>query len=102
MANSNVTATTAALYIDTHWTAELNRAVEFDTVVWPLCDDRSAELKTGNILYMPSLHHLTANTKSAGTAAVPESVTETRQTFTVSTHQVVAQRIEDIAEIQSR
>ena len=100
MANE-ITTTTAALYIDTRWTPELNRAIEFIMVHGQLFEDRSGLLPTGNILYEPSRHNLTANTKAASTDATPEALTETRQTYTVDTHQVVAQDIEDIAEIQS-
>ena len=50
----------------------------------------------------PARHNLTANTKSAGSDATPEAITETEQTFTVSTHQIVAQEIEDFAEVMSK
>lgn len=102
MADSNVTTTTAANYIDEAWTPELNRAIELDIVICALFEDRSSQLKHGNILHLPDSHHLTADTKSAGSALTPQAVTEGEQTFTVSTHQAVAQRIEDIAEVQSK
>jgi hypothetical protein len=56
----------------------------------------------GDIFHLPARHNLTANTKSASTDATPEAITETEQTFTVSTHQIVAQEIEDFAEVMSR
>lgn len=56
----------------------------------------------GDLFHLPSRHHLTANTKSAGSDATPEALTETQQNFTVSTHQIVAQEIEDFAEIMSK
>lgn len=102
MANGPITTTTAAVHIDEAWTPELNRAVELDIVIAALFEDRSAQLRHGNILNMPARHNLTANTKAAGTDLTAEVITETEQTFTVSTHQAIAQTIEDIASIQSR
>lgn len=97
-----ITPTTAALDIDTMWTPELNRAIHFDLVLMNLFDDRSGQLPHGNILYMPSSHTTTAQTKTPGTDVTPEAITETRQTFTVATYQVVAQQLEDISAVQSK
>jgi hypothetical protein len=99
---ANVTVTTAAVQIEEVWSPELNRAVQYDLVIAALFQDRSADLRTGDTLHLPSRHNLTANTKSAGTALTPEAITETEQTFQVTTQKATAQRIEDIAEIQSR
>lgn len=57
---------------------------------------------SGDVFHLPNRHNLTANTKSAGSDATPEAITETEQTFTVSTHQIVAQEIEDFAEVMSK
>ena len=57
---------------------------------------------SGDVYHLPARHNLTANTKSAGTDATPEAITETQQNFTVSTHQIVAQEIEDFAEVMSK
>ncbi|MGH8359322.1 MAG: phage capsid protein [Pseudomonas sp.] len=97
-----ITPTTAALDIDQMWTPELNRAIHFDLVLMNLLDDRSSQLPHGNILYMPTSHTQTAQTKTPGTDVTPEAITETRQTFTVATYQVVAQQLEDISAIQSK
>jgi hypothetical protein len=96
-----ITPTTAALQIDTAWTKELNRAIHLDLVIMQLFEDRSSELPHGNILYMPSSHTQTAQTKTPGTDVTPEAITETRQTFTVATYQIVAQQLEDISAIQA-
>lgn len=85
------------------WSDELNRAVEFDMVIASLFSDWSSRMAGhGDIFHLPARHNLTANTKSAGSDATPEAVTETEQTFTVSTHQIVAQTIEDIAQVLSK
>lgn len=102
MANGNVTATTAAVDIDEAWTPELQRAVELDRVIFDLFADWSGKLPHGDVLHRPDSHHLTANDKSASTDATPETITEGEQTFTVSTHKIVAQEIESFPEVQSK
>ena len=96
----NVTNTTADKYIDEVWSNELNLAIEFDLIIFNLFSDWTKRMAgSGDIFHLPARHHLTANTKSAGSDATPEAITETEQTFTVSTHQIVAQEIEDFAEV---
>lgn len=98
-----VTGTTADKFIDEIWSAELNRAIEFKLVIAGLFSDWTGKMSgSGDIFHLPSRHNLTANTKSAGSDATPEAITETEQTFTVSTHQIVAQEIEDFAEVMSK
>src|SRR3990172_2352318 len=100
---ANVTGTTADKFIDEIWSAELNRAVEFKLVIAALFADWTKRMKSsGDVFHLPARHNLTANTKSAGSDATPEAITETEQTFTVSTHQIVAQEIEDFAEVMSK
>jgi len=100
---ANVTGTTADKFIDEIWSAELNRAVEFKLVIAGLFSDWSGRMTgSGDVFHLPARHNLTANTKSAGSDATPEAITETEQTFTVSTHQIVAQEIEDFAEVMSK
>ena len=100
---ANVTATTADKFIDEHWSPELNRAIELDIVIVGLYADWTDRMRnSGDVFHLPARHNLTANTKSAGSDATPEAITETEQTFTVSTHQIVAQEIEDFAEVMSK
>ena len=100
---ANVTATTAAVFSDEHWSPELNRAIEFEVVISHLFSDWTSRMRgSGDIFHLPNRHNLTANTKTAGVDATPEAITETEQTFTVSTHQIVAQEIEDFAEVMSK
>ena len=100
---AEVNSTTAAVFIDEIWSAELNRAVEFKLVIAALFADWTSRMRgSGDIFHLPARHNLTANTKSAGTDATPEAITETQQNFTVSTHQIVAQEIEDFAEVMSK
>ena len=99
----NVTQTTADVFIDEYWADELNRAVEYKIVITENFSDFTSKMRnSGDLFHRPARHHLTANTKSPGTDATPEALTETQQNFTVSTHQIVAQEIEDIAEIMSK
>ena len=100
---ANVTATTADKFIDEVWSNELNRAIMLDLVIANLFADWTSKMKgSGDVFHLPNRHNLTANTKSAGSDATPEAITETEQTFTVSTHQIVAQEIEDFAEVMSK
>ena len=100
---ANVTATTADIFVDEKWSPELNRAIEFETIIDPLFSDWTSKMSgSGDVFHLPSRHHLTANTKSAGVDATPEAITETQQNFTVSTHQIVIQEIEDFAEVMSK
>ena len=100
---ANVTATTADKFIDDIWSNELNRAVEFKLVIAALFSDWTSKMAGhGDIFRLPARHNLTANTKSASTDATPEAITETEQTFTVSTHQIVAQQIEDFVEVMAK
>lgn len=100
---ANVTATTADKFIDDVWSDELNRAITLDLVIGQMFSDWTSKMEGhGDIFHLPARHNLTANTKSAGAAATAEAITETEQTFTVSTHQICAQTIEDFADIMSR
>src|SRR3990167_6130743 len=100
---ANVTATTAARFIDEWWGDELNIAISFDMVIDPLFADWSDRMRGhGDIFHLVARHNLTANTKTASVDATPEAITETDQDFTVSTHQIVAQEIEDFAEVMSK
>ena len=102
MANE-VTSTTADVFIDEIWSSELNRAIEFKLVIAALFSDWTSRMRgSGDVFHLPARHNLTANTKSAGTDATPEAITETQQNFTVSTHQIVAQDIESFAEVMSK
>src|SRR3990167_6071285 len=100
---ANVTATTAEKFIDDVWAKELNRAIEFKMVIAGLFKDRTEEMRQhGDTFHLVNRHNLTANTKSASADATPEAITETEQTFQPTTHQIVAQEIEDFAEVMSR
>lgn len=95
----NVTATTVDAYINDVYDPELNRSIEFNLVIANQFSDWTKRWGTGDVLHVRARHNLTANTKSAGSEATPEAITETEQTFTTSTHQIVAQEIEDMAQV---
>jgi|SRR3990167_6128322 len=100
---ANVTSATADVFFQEVWGPELNRAVEFETVIFDMFADWTDKAgSSGDVFHLVNRHNLTANTKSAGTDATPEAITETDQDFTVSTHQIVAQEIEDFAEVMSK
>ena len=97
-----VGVTSNALHIDVMWTPELQRAVTMDVVIFDMFADWSSKLPHGNILHRPDSHHLASNPKVESVDATPEAITEGEQTFTVSTHEIVAQQIESIEEVLSR
>lgn len=102
---ANVDINTAARFVAESWGPELNRAIEFDLVIWPLFADWTGKMEAGgggNIFHYVARHNLTANTKATGVDATPEAITEPDQDFTVSTHQIVAQEIEDMARVMSK
>ena len=100
---ANITQTTADVFIQEHWADELNKAVKFLLVIADLFSDWTSKMRGGgDVLHLPSDHNLTANTKTASIDATPEAITETQQNFTVSTHQIVAQTVEDFAEVMSK
>ena len=100
---ANVTGTTADKFIDEYWSSELNRAIKLQIVIADMFADWTKRmLGSGDLFHLPARHNLTTNTKSAGSDATPEAITETEQTFTVSTHQIVSQEIEDFAEVMSK
>ena len=99
---ANVTVTTAANFADEVWNPELNRAIELDIVIASLFSDWSRKMTSGDVFHLVDRHNLTANTKSAGTDATPEAITEGEQTFSTWTHQITAQEIENIAQVLSK
>lgn len=100
---AEVTDVTAAKFIDEVWSNELNRAVEFKTIISGLFADWTKKMKgSGQIFHLPARHNLAVNTKSRTIDATPEAITETQQNFTVDTHQIVAQQIENFAEVMSK
>ena len=94
-----VTVTTAEKFIIDTWNPELNRAIEFKTIIFSMFTDWTKRAKGGDTFHLVDRHNLTANTKAAGTDATPETITEGEQTFGSPVHQIVAQDIEDIAEV---
>ena len=91
------------MFINEVWSSELERAIQFALVIAALFSDWTSRMSgSGDVFHLPNRHNLTANTKSAGSDATPEAITETQQNFTVSTHQIVAQEIEDFAEVMSK
>lgn len=100
---AQVTSSTADKFIDEHWSDELNRAIEYKMVIYGLFADWTKKMSgSGDLFHLPARHHLTTNTKATGVDATPEAITETQQNFTVSTHQIVAQDIENFAEVMSK
>jgi len=100
---ANITATTADKFIDEYWSPELNRAIELKMVIAGLFADWTGKMRgSGDIFHLPASHHGSVSTKAAGSDDTPQAITETEQTFTVSTHQVYSVEIEDFAEVLAK
>ena len=103
-ATEYIDSTTSAVFIPTLWSREYIRATAQQTVLAPLVDRRyEKDLKHGDTAHVPSVAHLTAQTKakSSNAAIVYETATETNVDITVATHEYSAIAIEEIVEIQS-
>lgn len=108
---ANLTVTQAACHIPELWSTDTRDAVEATVVAAARVESSKyglSELKggPGDTMNIPYISNPTANTKSADTNITPEAIgpssAEASQSFTVSTHQVVAFAVENITEVQSK
>jgi len=108
---ANLTVTQAACHIPELWSPDTRDAVEATVVAasrvesskYGLSDLKGGPGDTTNISY---ISNPTANTKTADTNVTPEAIgpsnAEASQSFTISTHQVVAFAVENITAVQSK
>jgi len=79
------------------------RATEAALVMAPLVKRYDAMVQgKGDILHIPNLTNLTANTKSANTQVTLQAPTETDNTINITTHVETSFLVEDIAKAQSQ
>lgn len=105
----NLTVTQAAEHIPEIWSTKTRDATEAATIIAGLVDQgTTSELKggPGDTQHISYISNPTANTKSAGTDVSFEQpgsgAAESKQTFTISTHQYVAFAEENITSVQSQ
>jgi len=99
-----VDSTTADVFIPELWSNESIRARE-NRLVYAKLVDRKFEknLKMGDLIHVPSVGNLTAQTKtkSSNTAIDFETITETQTDITIATWEYSAMAVEDIVMVQA-
>lgn len=100
---ANITTTTAATFIPSIWSKEVQRAVESNLTMAPLVlrnfdGDIQSE---GNTVRISNISHLTGGSKSASTDVTFEATTEGNTTLTIDQHKYAAFKLEDIVAAQS-
>jgi len=94
--------TTADVFIPETWSMIAMYAREQNLVFSNLIDRQyERELKVGDKLNVPQVDNLAAQTKSANTAILYQTITETMSTITVNVHEYTAIAVEDITKVQT-
>lgn len=102
--DASITASSAGVFIPELWRKGTLDAVEFGAIIQKRVNtDYKSDLTVGNTLHIPRLSNLSTQTKTSGIGNTIsfESITETKQDITVSTHQYAAFLIENVAEVQT-
>lgn len=99
---SNVTTTTAAVFIPEIWSLETLRAAEKALVMAPLVKRYDSQVKgRGDTLHIPNISNLSANNKTQGSEVTTQAVTETETTISINSWKETSFEIEDIVKVQS-
>jgi hypothetical protein len=102
MAIGNVTPTTAAKYIATVWTKEIEKPFYSALYFAKLVLQRGDVVQGGgNVITVPFLSIYNARTKVAGTAVTYDTATETAILININRQVYLAILIEDIAKVQA-
>jgi N4-gp56 family major capsid protein len=92
----NMTATTNAVFIPSIWSAKVNDFYRANLVCANFFDDMSDDVVGGgNIVYIPNISQMTANTKAVGSQVTLNKPTSGNVTLTVNTWKEVSFLIED-------
>jgi hypothetical protein len=92
----NMTATTNAVFIPSIWSAKVNDFYRANLVCANFFDDMSDDVVGGgNIVYIPNISQMTANTKAVGSQVTLNQPTSGNVTLTVNTWKEVSFLIED-------
>ncbi len=102
LGTSQITTTTAAVFIPEVWSPEVLRATESALVMAPLVKRFDALVtQKGDTIHIPNLSNLSANSKTANTQVTLQAPTETEATISINQHYEASFLVEDIARIQS-
>lgn len=105
MANTNITSTTADVFIPEIWSKSTLDAVEFATMAAKLVNrEFEGEIKSmGDTVHIPHVSNYTAQSKSSGISNVVqfESMTHSQTNITIDTHKYAAVEVEKFAQKQA-
>ncbi|HYF53700.1 MAG TPA: hypothetical protein VEA41_05535, partial [Salinarimonas sp.] len=102
MAATNITVTSADVFLAEVWSRKSFKAAEFATEIADTVNRSfEAEMKFGDVLHIPVISNMTAGTKSADTAVAVEAITETKTDVSINVHKYVAFRLERIVAVQA-
>jgi hypothetical protein len=97
LGSGNMDTTTKASFIPALWGAKLNDFYRANLVAAKFFEDLSDEVVGGgNIIYIPNISQMTANTKTQGSAVTLNDQTDGKVTLTINTWKEVSFLVEDI------
>lgn len=101
--STEVTPTTAAVYIPEMWTGGVKNYMERKMLLEGLVDNSlsGAVQGMGDVFHIPKYAVDSAVTKTAGTALTAAANTHTEATLTINQHKAVYKIVEDISRIQA-
>lgn len=97
LGGNNMTATTNASFIPAIWGSKLNDFYRANLKCAAFFEDLSDEVAVdgGNIIYIPNISEMTANTKTQGSQVTLNKQTAGKVTLTINTHKEVSFLLED-------
>jgi hypothetical protein len=97
LGSSHFDTTDSAMLIPAKWSNRVNDFFRAQLKAASFFEDWSADVADGgNIVYVPNITEMTAQTKSAATEVVLQDNTDSKITLTINTHKHVAFMIEDV------
>jgi hypothetical protein len=100
---ANMTVTTGAVFIPEIWTSEVLMFRESALVMSPLVARYDADVKNkGDVIHIPNVSELSANTKTANTEVTLQTATESETTISIDQHKEASFEIEDMLKVQSQ
>lgn len=103
LGTAQMTITTGDVFIPEVWSRETQRATEATLVLRNLVKDFSSELTDGgDLLRVPQISNLTANSKAANTQVTLNAPTESSFTMNINRHFEASYLVEDRLKAQSK
>ncbi len=103
LGTDQITTTTGANFIPEIWSQRVKKAVEENLVMAARVLRFDADVANkGDIVHVPDVSNLTANTKSANTQVTLNATTESKTDITIDKHYEASFLVEDIVKTQSQ